>query len=655
LNSSELPFRSVNRICFRAVWLPNLIEKIAVGQHWRQCEQQTTGGHILKNSLSIRSLLEQACEQGQIRRLDAHLAFFLERQTQGHRQNPELLLAAALASAAASGGHVCWPLTERIALPVSLPPELLPEPTAWRRSLLRSGVVGQPGDIAPLILDQRNRLYLRRLHACEELAARELLRRAGQSSPVDAQAARPLLKRLFPNTNDAPDRQQTAAAMALLKPLLVISGGPGTGKTYTVARILALLHALHTGPKPLRIGLAAPTGKAAARLDESIRAARHDLPDGLGRTVPEQAQTLHRLLGARPNKENFLYDRDNPLHVDVLVVDEASMIDLALMAALLEALPPQARLILLGDRSQLASVEAGSLFADLCGSSEAAWSPQLCAALSQLTGQTASAGQGGPMADSCILLRTGHRFRSDSGIGSLAAAVNSGVQEQVDNVLKAGCADLDITHCTGREREAWLRKQLLRGFEGMAGARTLEEGFAAMECFRLLCAVHKGANGTEAVNRLAADVLRQAGLISSRDTDWHQGRPIIILRNHYDLQLFNGDTGLLWRDRSGQLKAWFRRPDGTLHPVTPSLLPEHETAYAVTVHKAQGSEFDHVLLLLPEEESRVLSRELLYTGITRAKSRLILCADQETLAAAVRMRTQRHSGLGEKLHGGAVN
>jgi exodeoxyribonuclease V alpha subunit len=175
----------------------------------------------------------------------------------------------------------------------------------------------------------------------------------------------------------------------------------------------------------------------------------------------------------------------------------------------------------------------------------------------------------------------------------------------------------------------------------------LEEGFAAMERFRLLCAVHKGPNGTEAVNRLAEEVLRRAGLISW-DSDY-QGRPIIILRNNYDLKLFNGDTGLLWRDRDGKIKAWFRRPDGSLHPVTPALLPEHETAYAVTVHKAQGSEFEQVLLLLPEEESRVLSRELLYTGITRAKSRLILCADHDTLARAVQSRTRRHSGLEDKL------
>ena len=597
-------------------------------------------------------MLEQACEQGEIRPLDLHLGFFLEKQAgkaaQG-RKNPELLLAATFASAAVGSGHVCWPLAERETLPVNLPTSYLPEPLQWRRSLLHSGVVGQPGELAPLILDRQNRLYLRRFHAAEELIARELLRRTKETSLAnDLQTAKPLLARLFPHPTDGPDFQQTAAAMALLKPLLVISGGPGTGKTYTVARILALLQAMHTGPRQLRIALAAPTGKAAARLEESIRAAHHALPDELGHCMPMQAQTLHRLLGARPNTEEFRHNRDNLLDLDLLAVDEASMIDVMLMTALLEALPPSARLILLGDHSQLASVEAGSLFADLCVSGEPAWSDRLCGELRQLTGAEYSpaAIQGGPMDDSCILLRTGHRFHVGSGISKLAVAVNSGVPEQVEGVLSAGFADLEVEHCTGKEREAWLRAQILRGFQSMTNASDLEEGFAAMERFRFLCAVHKGPNGTEAVNQLSIEVLRR-----KRDAIWYQGRPIIILRNHYALNLMNGDTGLIWPDRDRKLKAWFRRSDGSLHPITPALLPERETetAYAITVHKAQGSEFEQVLLLLPEEESRVLSRELLYTGITRAKSRLILCADRDTLAAAVRTRTRRHSGLQEKL------
>ena len=608
---------------------------------------------------SIRSLLEQRCAQGELRLVDLHLGLFLEKLAgskaeNGSRKHPALLLAATLTSAAAGNGHVCWPLAEQESLPFPLPLERLPEAHRWRRNLLASGMVAQPGEIAPLILDQRNRLYLRRFHHAEEQIAAELLRRAAASSSVNVEAARPLLQQLFPrNHSSSPDWQQLAAAMALLKPLLVISGGPGTGKTYTAARILALLHALHDGNRPLRVALAAPTGKAAARLDESIRTARQALPAGLGNALPDQAQTLHRLLGARPNSTAFRHNRDTPLPLDLLLVDEASMIDLMLMAALLDAVSPQTRLIFLGDRSQLASVEAGSLFADLCGSSEPAWSELLCSQLQQLTGYELrpAPASGDLLADSCILLRTGHRFQGESGIGSLAAAVNSGAIAATEELLASDLPDIAYTNCTGREREAWLRQQMLHGFRAIAAAATLDEAFAAMESFRLLCAVKKGPNGTEGVNNLAAAVLRQAGVISRKETEWYQGRPLIVLRNQYDLQLFNGDTGLIWRDRTGQLKAWFRRADGTLHPVSPSLLPEHETAYAITIHKAQGSEFEQVLLLLPEEESRVLSRELLYTGITRARRKLILCADPARLTAAVLLRTKRHSGLAEKLHG----
>ena len=340
------------------------------------------------------------------------------------------------------------------------------------------------------------------------------------------------------------------------------------------------------------------------------------------------------------------------------------MIDMALMAALLEALPARTRLILLGDRSQLASVEAGSLFADLCdqgasqrpGNDEPAWSSELCAQLHQITGEAFSPSKTSKgesqMEDSLVFLRTGYRFQQDSGIGSLAAAVQNGSMEAIEQVIAAQSphlSDLHVEFCTGSLREHWLREAILTGFQDMMEATSPEQAFAAMERFRLLCALRKGPAGTEGLNRLATSVLRRAGYITS-ETEWYQGRPIIILRNHYELQLFNGDTGILWRDESRQLRAWFQRPDGTLQPVAPARLPEHATAYAVTVHKAQGSEFDRVLLVLPEEENRVLRRELLYTGITRARKKFILCADQEILAATVKQQTVRYSGLRGKLH-----
>ena len=593
----------------------------------------------------MRTLLQQACERDEIRLLDLHIGLFLEKLA--GLALPELLLAGTLASAAVGNGHVCQPLEQVAELPLQIDPSLIPDPDSWRDTLLATPVVGRPGKTTPLILDESNRLYLYRFYRYEEQIAHDLLTRATGIMEVDEQRARALLNRLFPIQNGTND-QQTAAALALLKRLLVISGGPGTGKTHTVARILALVQALHE--EPLRIGLAAPTGKAAARLEESIRNAKQAIPPELARDIPEQAQTLHRLLGFRPGADNFRYNRNNPLHLDLLVLDEASMIDVVLMAALVQALPAKTRLILLGDRNQLASVEAGSLFGDLCGTGEPAWSPQLCEHLRQLTGaeKLPRGSSASAMADSVILLRTSYRFQDTSGIGSLAAAVNSGSMEQVDNVLETDFPDLQVQYMVGNGREKWLQEQIIQGFQAMMSGPSVEEAFAAMEEFRFLCAVRKGPSGVEGINAMAEQVLRKAGLIA-RDTDWYQGKPIIIRRNHYETQLFNGDTGILWKDQDGLLRAWFMRPDNRLYPVTPARLPDHDTAYGISIHKAQGLEFDQVLLLLPEEESRVLNRELIYTGITRARSRLILCSSQKILSTAVRQRTRRHSGLAEKL------
>jgi exodeoxyribonuclease V alpha subunit len=642
--------------------------------------------------------LQQACNLGELRLLDLHLGLFLEKQAVdrdgqtskntesagGRSEYPALLLAATLASAAVGNGHVCYPLGEAPEQPslAEMVAKNFPCSKKWREELLTTSVVGQPGEVSPLILDAKNRLYLHRFSCYEEFIATALRRRAATRLDLDPQVASELLARLFPRTEknsaidcqDYPDYQQLAAALALLKPLVIISGGPGTGKTHTVARILAAIQALHARhqdkqrgqrKKLLKIALAAPTGKAAARLEESIRKAKLSLPEDLRRDIPEQAQTLHRLLGSRPGAAAFRFNRDNKLYLDLLVLDEASMIDVEMMVAILEALPEKTRIILLGDRNQLASVEAGSLFADLCGNDESRWSPQLCAELEQLTGssnllssssgETAAKESGKAsdpvLADSLVLLRTSYRFQDNSGIGCLAAAVKSGSVEQMNRTLADNFADVEMVQYTGAKREQWLEGRIRKGFQPMLTASSPEQAFAAIEAFRFLCALRRGPDGVEGINILVTQVLRRAGLISPQNTEWYQGRPIIILRNQYEMQLFNGDTGILWQDNKGRLRAWFRRADNTLSSISPARLPEHETAYAITIHKAQGSEFDEVLLLLPDEESRVLSKELLYTGITRARNRLILCASSEIRATTVSRKTQRFSGLAEKLHG----
>ncbi|HHD63518.1 MAG TPA: exodeoxyribonuclease V subunit alpha [Desulfobulbaceae bacterium] len=596
----------------------------------------------------MNKLLQQACSQGDIQPLDLEIGLFLEKQSGG--RNPELLLAAALASAAVGSGHVCLPLEQAGSLLVQKNPDRLPDPGSWRKILFATSAVGRPGETAPLILDQKSRLYLYRFFQAEQRVAKNLKTRAMAVTTVNTNKGRQLLAQLFPQQNEERiNDQHIAAALALLKPLLIISGGPGTGKTWTVARILALMQAM--SETPLRVGLATPTGKAAARLQESIRSAEKnmDLQTTTTTRLP-QAQTLHRLLGYRPMADDFSYNADNPLHLDLLIVDEASMIDLTLMDVLLAALPSSCRLILLGDRHQLASVEAGSLFSDLCADSENCWSPELCQQVEKLTGQTPAGKsiQVSRISDSVITLQTGFRFHEKSGIGTLAAAVNSGRLEEVETCLSMEFSDLQVQYLSGSDREQWLKEQILKGYRAMVGARSVEQAFAAMEGFRLLCAVRKGTAGVEGINNLAEQVLNQAGLIAG-DTDFYQGKPIIIRRNQYQMQLFNGDTGILWNDEKGSLKAWFMQPDNHLHPITPARLPEHDAAWAITIHKAQGSEFNQVLLLLPEKDSRVLSRELLYTGITRAKNHLILCCDPALLSTAVCRKTRRYSGLADQL------
>ncbi len=593
----------------------------------------------------MRSLVQQACRQGDIRQLDLEIGLFLERQN--GRRSPELLLAASLASAAVGRGHICLPLDQAPGLLSQKNPEIIPDPDAWRDRLLASRVVGREDTTAPLILDSKNRLYLYRFYHCEKRVADSLKARATALSEVDTEAAAQLLGRLFPERKDV-DNQLTAAALALLKPLLIISGGPGTGKTWVVARILWLLQTL--SQKPLRIGLAAPTGKAAARLQQSLQQAGDTIgTDGI-RLSTLTTRTLHRLLGFRPNADEFHYNEYMPLPMDLLVVDEASMIDLALMDALLKALPPTCRLLLLGDRYQLASVEAGCLFADLCAGADNRWPPEICERLTRMTGRpTTSRVTSGPaIHEAVVTLRTGFRFHDKSGIGMLATAVNSGKTAKVEGCLQMNFTDLQVAFPAPGNREQWLRERILDGYRAMLRARTVKEAFTAMEKFRILCAVRRGPAGVEGINLLAERALTSAGLISG-ETDRYPGKPIIIRRNHYQMQLYNGDTGILRYDEKGRLKAWFMQSDNTLHAITPTRLPEHEAAWAITIHKAQGSEFDRVLLVLPEEDSRVLSRELLYTGITRAKKRLVLCADPKILATAVGRKTQRFSGLTDRL------
>jgi exodeoxyribonuclease V alpha subunit len=603
--------------------------------------------------------LQRLREAGLLGELDLQFAALIGRLADD--ESRELALGAALASHWSTGGHVCLEL-EQVAgrgLAPEHPDLIAPELADWIRALAESPVVGAPGDYRPLILDPAGRLYLHRYWRYESELAAELAARAGEPvTGLDRERLAAGLRELFPaQTGIRPDWQQLAAAQALLRRFCVISGGPGTGKTSTVVRILALLRQQSGGDR-LKIGLAAPTGKAAARMQESIRAAKQrlGLAPELVAAIPDAAQTLHRLLGWRPDGAGFRYGRDNPLPLDLLIVDEASMVDLALMARLLRALGPDTRLILLGDRDQLASVEAGAVLGDICGPVPG-FSPAFAAQLGALTGAEApaAAGRPPPLADCLAVLRHSYRFGADSGIGRLAQAVNQGRGEAACALLAAR-EPADI---------AWLDPGLEPAGAALDGYREYlqllaagaEPGqvFAAFARFQVLCALRQGPFGVAGLNQAIETGLQRAGLIAPR-AGWYPGRPVMVVRNDYNLHLYNGDIGITVADpqRPGRLQVCFLSADGALRRLAPARLPPHETVYAMTVHKSQGSEFEQVLLVLPDADNPLLTRELVYTGITRARTGFRLRAPAGLLALAVGRRLARASGLRDALWNGAA-
>lgn len=597
------------------------------------------------------------------RPIDRHFAQFLERLAGGHQ--PGLALAAALASRASGDGHVCldlpraadgWPKAEAR-------PEVLGRPTAWIGQLRQSPVVGTPGEFKPLVLDRAGRLYLHRYWEHESRLAATLRQLAESVPPGPAPDLRRLgdgLRRCFPDADAAgPDWQQVAAFAALRRRLCVISGGPGTGKTHTVVVLLALLLE-QAGDNPLRVALAAPTGKAAARLQESVlRLSRSlALPDPVRARLPSEASTVHRLLGARPGQAAFRHHAGNPLALDVLIVDEASMVDLALMARLFEALPAHARVVLLGDKDQLASVEAGAVLGDLCAGHQPAYSAAFADDYRAATGQSLPAVPAGaprrPLSDCLVQLERNRRFAPDSGLLALSRAVNRGDAEGALQHLRAGrgLTAAPLPPAAPARLKAALRPVVLDGYRAAVTAPDPAAALAALGRFRILAALRHGPHGVETLNALVTAILAEEGLIRPAGP-WFAGRPVMITENDHTQRLFNGDIGVaLPGPDTGEgpgFRVHFQAADGTTRDVSPARLPRHETAFALTVHKSQGSEFDRVLLVLPGQDSPVLTRELIYTGITRARAGVTLWLEEKVFADAVHRRVQRTSGLRDAL------
>jgi exodeoxyribonuclease V alpha subunit len=670
--------------------------------------------------------LDRWCDEGWLRRLDVALARWLASEL-GESVAPELLLAAAMLAQRESRGHTCivledllvqcrpasvvrpdddaWldgPHAARAALADVLV-RLSPDRADWLHCLHSSGSVDDLATVAqgqaPLVLDttvEVSRLYLRRHWRDEQAVAVAVLARthtvSGTNADAEPATVRTWLDRLFgaPANAADPDWQRIACAMALRGRLALITGGPGTGKTYTVARLLALLFALHPAPETLRIALAAPTGKATARLKQSIDLALGQLcqalPDVLdwpllGERLKE-ALTLHRLLGARPDTRALRHDAHHPLEVDVLVVDEASMVHLEMMAALLAALPERARLVLLGDKDQLASVEAGAVLGDLCGSAERGeYDADSLAWIADCTGSVlpsvfhASDRRSPALAQQTVMLRQSRRF--DGAIGALAVAVNAGDVRAADAVLRG--ADPAVQRLRLSEAAApALQGVLALALQGRPGAPIGYDGYLhalrrrppagdaeahqawvvavvqAFEQVRLLCALREGEWGVTGLNARIEAELRRRGDIA-RQGEWYAGRPVMITRNDAALGVYNGDVGVALPGVDGKgLRVWLLDGDHqTPRSVMASRLPQTETAFAMTVHKSQGSEFAHVALVLPPYATPVLTRELVYTGITRAKAAFTLVApDPVVWGQALQRRTRRASGLPGLLQSG---
>lgn len=536
--------------------------------------------------------------------LDSHFAGFLaDRSGLAGAPKERFRELAGRVSGALQAGHSCLPLS------------------AGDQEFLAANHLVSDGGRTPLVLHS-GRLYLHRYYRYETRLAAQI--RAMAALAFAPGRAEPLFTTYFSKDESTTDWQKEAAKVAVRKALTIICGGPGTGKTTAVVKILAILLQAAEGDRLPEVALAAPTGKAAMRLSESVGSSmqRLDLPENIRKALPTTASTLHRLLGVRRNSPQFRHNRENPMAWDVVVVDEASMVDLAMMSKLVDGLKPGARLILLGDKDQLASVESGAVLGDCIGSLPA----------------------------NTVELQKTYRF--DTNIKELATAINRADSDTAWDLLAApekanitlhGADSIDfidsITHPYARFMAAVYRP----------GNPDLREIFQLFNSFRVLCGVHYGNRGVETINRRVELALARRGFFCRPDA-WYPGRPVLITRNDYGLDLYNGDIGICLPDRdSGDLQVWFERADGSPRGYSPHRLPRCETVFAMTIHKSQGSEFDEVVVILPEEDNRILSRELIYTAVTRAKKSVRLAAEKQVLRLALSRNIVRYSGLADLL------
>nr|CAA6802178.1 MAG: Exodeoxyribonuclease V alpha chain (EC [uncultured Thiotrichaceae bacterium] len=609
--------------------------------------------------------------------LDKQLAELLLRlcRDNGHTLSPEqktqLTTLTRQTSAATRDGIIALPLAE-----IAEESEESPYIPSDLKALQNLPVVGAAGEYAPLIIED-DHVWLNRYWQYENRLAHALYQRLN-TLPLNEKQSASIQARIKdwhylsgnpadPNSHegDKQDWQQRAVAMAAYSRFLVISGGPGTGKTTTVIRLLWLLiEQMQVNPQ--RILLAAPTGKAAMRLQESIRQAKAtlDIPQGLSEQIPEQASTLHRLLGFIPGRVGFRHHTHNPLSAEVVIVDEASMIDISLMTHLFEAVSPHARLILLGDKDQLAAVETGSIFRDLCSQANNQYSGTRQQQLDYLCSEKEVAddsfeAQNPPVLnDHIVVLQKSWRFDANSGIGQLAAAVRDGQEKNLKTILTHKWADIEHNDSGSLDMQQLLA--VWGDYLQLASQRPndndtkkhLRAVFTAFNRFRILTPLRKGSSGAEHLNLKISEFMRKqhTSQYYSTDKQWFIGRPVMVTQNDYRQNLFNGDIGLTLADNSGQLRVWFPDQEG-FRAIAPVRLPAYETAWCMTIHKSQGSEFGEVLLILPENEDiPILGRELLYTGITRAKKKIGVLGKLRVIRHAMKKTLPPSSRIYQRLN-----
>lgn len=588
-------------------------------------------------------IINELKEDGYLQSIDVHFADFMIDKFGG---DDICHLLFALISNSSNEGHSCFYLSSIKEYSFY---EKYQEALDTIANLSLSNIlgIGALDELKPVLRD-KDRFYMHRYFHYEQVVTSQINERVKLSKSVNFKKLQLLLDQYFPTTNTDIDWQRVAAVMASLGFFSVISGGPGTGKTTTVAKILAIL--IELSDIPLRIKIAAPTGKAAARLQDSIQSAKNRLgcSDDITLAIPDEVFTIHRLLGYIYGKVTFKHNKDNHLDADVVVIDEASMIDIALMTRLLEALRPNTIIIFLGDKDQLASVAPGAVLSDICGSAEInLFSKDMAKSLATVTGYDElldCSSSVTSLMDCTVQLKKSYRYKEDSDIAKLAPLINDGKGDASFDVF-SNAQNNELFLYSLSDVDEQLKILVLNYYAAYLQETDLTYMFEKFDCFRILSGTRKGHLGVIKLNEYIESILKNAGFISSNDMYYH-GRPIMVTKNDYSVKLFNGDVGItIYEKESDRMMIYFLQADSSFRKISPARLPAHETVYAMTVHKSQGSEFDHVAFILPDSDKAILSRELIYTAVTRAKRKVHMFAEKNSYIMAVGKKVRRMSGL----------